>query len=123
MPGTGIRRFSGARLPHGRVLLGEEIWDNYTYFIRLWPRWRGAGVRIGIHPDDRRCRAGRVPRCIFGNFEGTGEPFEIADSPNIGICLCCGTWLEGGKLMGKDVLETIHYFGCRGKIFKSTFAM
>ena len=21
---------------------------------------------------------------------------EIANSPNVGICLCCGTWLEGG---------------------------
>jgi mannonate dehydratase len=37
------------------------------------------------------------------------------------MCLCCGTWLEGGKLMGKDVLETVRYFGSRGKIFKIHF--
>jgi len=43
-----------------------------------------------------------VPRCIFGNFEGYKRALEIAKSPNVGICLCCGTWLEGGKeLTGK----------------------
>ena len=30
--------------------------------------------------------------------------------PNIGMCLCTGCWLKGGALMGKDVIETIHYF-------------
>jgi mannonate dehydratase len=110
-------------LTHGRVYSEKEIWDNYTYFIKaVAPVAEEAGVRIGIHPDDPPVPVlGGVPRCIFGNFEGYRRAFEIADSPNIGICLCCGTWLEGGKLMGKDVLETIHYFGCRGKIFKIHF--
>jgi hypothetical protein len=35
---------------------------------------------------------------------------EIADSPNVGMCLCVGCWLEGGPLMGKDVIETILFF-------------
>jgi mannonate dehydratase len=110
-------------LTHGRVYSEKEIWDNYTYFIKaVAPVAEEAGVRIGIHPDDPPVPVlGGVPRCIFGNFEGYRRAFEIADSPNIGICLCCGTWLEGGKLMGKDVLETIHYFGSRGKIFKIHF--
>ncbi len=110
-------------LTHGRVYSPKEIWDNYTYFIKaVVPVAEGAGVRIGIHPDDPPVPVlGGVPRCIFGNFEGYKRAFEIADSPNIGICLCCGTWLEGGELMGKDVLEAIHYFGKQGKIFKIHF--
>jgi mannonate dehydratase len=110
-------------LTHGRVYSKNEIWDNYTYFVKaVTPVAEDAGVRIGIHPDDPPVPVlGGVPRCIFGNFEGYKRAFEIADSPNIGMCLCCGTWLEGGKLMGKDVLETIHYFGSRGKIFKIHF--
>jgi len=110
-------------LTHGRVYSQKEIWDNYTYFIKaVAPVAEEAGVRIGIHPDDPPVpEPGGVPRCIFGNFEGYKRAFEIADSPNIGMCLCCGTWLEGGKLMGKDVLETIHYFGQQGKIFKIHF--
>jgi mannonate dehydratase len=110
-------------LTHGRVYSQKEIWDNYTYFIKaVTPVAEEAGVRIGIHPTDPPVPVlGGVPRCIFGNFEGYKRAFEIADSPHIGMCLCCGTWLEGGKLMGKDVLETIHYFGKQGKIFKIHF--
>jgi len=110
-------------LTHGRIYSQKDIWDNYTYFIKaVTPVAEETGVRIGIHPDDPPVpELGGVPRCIFGNFEGYKRAFEIADSPNIGMCLCCGTWLEGGKLMGKDVLETIGYFGSRGKIFKIHF--
>ncbi len=110
-------------LSHGRVFTKEEIWDNYTYFIKkVVPVAEEAGVRIGIHPDDppQPVLAG-VPRCIFSNFEGYKKALEIANSPNIGICLCCGTWLEGGKqLTGKDPEEMIRYFGAK-KIFKIHF--
>jgi mannonate dehydratase len=111
-------------LSHGRVFTPEEIWENYTYFIKqIVPIAEEAGVKIGIHPDDPPAPVlAGVPRCIFGNFEGYKRALEIADSPNIGICLCCGTWLEGGKeLTGKDPEEMIRYFGPRKKIFKIHF--
>jgi len=110
-------------LSHGRVFTKEEIWDNYIYFIKkVVPVAEQAGVRIGIHPDDppQPVLAG-VPRCIFSSFDGYKKALEIADSPNIGICLCVGCWLEGGPLMGKDVVETIHYFGRHKKLFKVHF--
>ena len=90
-------------LSHGRVFTKEEIWENYTYFIKkVVPVAEEAGVRIGIHPDDppQPMLAG-VPRCIFSNFEGYKRAIEIANSPNIGVCLCCGSWMEGGKMTGK----------------------
>jgi mannonate dehydratase len=62
-----------------------------------------------------------VPRCIFGNFDGYRRALDIADSPNVGICLCVGCWLEGGPLMGKDILEAVNHFGKRRKIFKVHF--
>jgi len=110
-------------LSHGRVFSKEEIWDNYTYFIKkVVPVAEEAGVRIGIHPDDppQPVIAG-VPRCIFSSFEGYKKALEIANSPNIGMCLCVGCWLEGGPLMGKDVVETIKYFGGQKKLFKVHF--
>jgi mannonate dehydratase len=110
-------------LSHGRVFTPEEIWDNYTYFIKkVTPVAEEAGVRIGIHPDDppQPMLAG-VPRCIFSSFEGYRRALDIAQSPNIGMCLCVGCWLEGGPLMGKDVVETIRYFGSRKKLFKVHF--
>ena len=88
-----------------------------------WRRWRRrASVRIGIHPDDPPVPVlAGVPRCIFGNFDGYRRAMEIAGSPNVGICLCCGTWLEGGAaLTGKDPEEMIRYFGAE-KIWKIHF--
>lgn len=98
----------------------EEIWENYTYFIQeVSPVAEEAGVRIGIHPDDPPgLILGRVPRPIFSSFKGYKRALEIADSPNVGLCLCIGCWLEGGEMMGKGVEETIRYFGSQGKIFK-----
>ena len=110
-------------LSHGRKFTEDEIWTNYTYFIkRVAPVAEEAGVRIGIHPDDPPVPVlAGVPRCIFGNFEGYQRAMEIANSPNVGICLCCGTWLEGGRtLMGKDPDEVIHHFGAE-KIWKIHF--
>jgi mannonate dehydratase len=110
-------------LTHGRVYSAEELWDNYTYFIRqVAPVAEEAGVRIGIHPDDPPVDGlGGVPRCIFSSFEGYRRALEIADSPNVGICLCVGCWLEGGPAMGKDVFETIRYFTGQKKLFKVHF--
>jgi mannonate dehydratase len=110
-------------LSHGREFTKDEIWENYTYFIKqVAPVAEEAGVHIGIHPDDPPVPVlAGVPRCIFSNFEGYKRAMEIANSPNVGICLCCGTWLEGGKkLTGKDPEEMIRYFGAK-KIWKIHF--
>jgi len=110
-------------LSHGRAYTEKEIWDNYTYFIKqVAPVAEELGVMIGIHPDDPPVPSlAGVPRCIFSNFEGYKRAMEIANSPNVGICLCCGTWLEGGrKLTGKDPEEMINYFGAK-KIWKIHF--
>ena len=110
-------------LSHGRVYSQDEIWENYTYFIKqVAPVAEENQVRIGIHPDDppEPMLAG-VPRCIFANFEGYKRAMEIANSPNVGICLCCGCWNEGGRaLMHKDPAEMIRYFGPE-KIWKIHF--
>jgi mannonate dehydratase len=107
-------------LSHGREFTREEIWENYSYFIKqVTPVAEEVGVRIGIHPDDPPVPVlAGVPRCIFGNFDGYRRALEIANSPNVGICMCCGTWLEGGRqLTGKDPEEMIRYFGAQ-KIWK-----
>jgi mannonate dehydratase len=116
------REFYGP-LTHGRTYSEDEIWENFIYFIKqVAPVAEEANVRIGIHPDDPPVYdLGGVPRCIFGNFEGYQRALEIADSPNVGMCLCVGCWLEGGSQMGRDVFETIRYFGERKKIFKVHF--
>src|SRR5437667_9286378 len=110
-------------LTHGRKYSKEELWENYTCFIRqVVPVAEELRMRIGIHPDDPPVpELGGVPRCIFGNFDGYARALEIANSPNIGVCLCCGTWMEGGRGMGKDVLEATRGFANRGKLWKIHF--
>lgn len=118
----GGKEFKGP-LTHGRVYTEKEIWDNYEYFIRrVTPVAEELGIFIGIHPDDPPVpMLGGVPRCIFGTFEGYKRALEIANSPNVGVCLCCGTWLEGGELTGLDVVSAIRYFGKQGKLWKIHF--
>ncbi len=110
-------------LSHGRKYSKEELWENYTYFIKqVVPVAEELGIRIGIHPDDPPVpELAGVPRCIFGNFGGYVRALEIANSPNIGVCLCCGTWMEGGKGMGKDAFEAARAFAKMGKLWKIHF--
>lgn len=110
-------------LTHGRKFSKEEIWENYTYFIKqVAPVAEEEGIRIGIHPDDPPVpELGGVPRCIFGNYDGYVRALEIANSPNVGVCLCCGTWAEGGKYTGKDVYGAVQGFAKMGKLWKIHF--
>ncbi len=110
-------------LTHGRKFTQEELWENYTYFIKqVVPVAEELGIRIGIHPDDPPVpELGGIPRCVFGNFHGYVRALEIANSPNVGVCLCCGTWMEGGRHMGRDVLEAIREFAQMGKLWKIHF--
>ena len=112
-----------APLSHGRPYTENELWENYAYFVeRVVPVAEDVGVFVGIHPDDPPIYPlGGVPRCIFGSFEGYRRALEITNSPNVGVCLCVGCWLEGGSAMGKDVVETIRYFGGERKLFKVHF--
>jgi mannonate dehydratase len=107
-------------LSHGRECTEEELWQNYEYFIRaVTPAAEEHGVRIGIHPDDPPlCTLGGIPRVLFSSYDGYLRALEIADSPNIGVCLCCGCWLEGGAKMGATVEEAINAFASRDKLFK-----
>jgi mannonate dehydratase len=87
---------------HGRQYTEDEIWENYTYFIRQvipWPK--SAASASAYTPTIRRCRTWAACRARVRQFRGFERAFKIANSPNLGVCLCCGTWMEGGKLMGK----------------------
>jgi mannonate dehydratase len=106
-----------------REYTDEEVWANLEYFFRqVVPVAEEEGVLIGIHPDDPPglTRLGGVPR-LFSTFDNYVRALEMANSPNVGVCLCAGCWLEGGDLMGKSVVEAIHYFGERRRLFKIHF--
>jgi mannonate dehydratase len=104
-----------APLSHGRVYGEDEMWQNYSYFMKaVLPVAEEFGVKLALHPDDPPVESlGGVAR-LFRGFEGFRRGvLEIAPSPNHGLDFCMGCWSE----MGKGVLEPIEYFGSRGKIF------
>lgn len=107
---------------HDREYQAEHIWKTFTTFIRAaMPAAEKAKVRIGLHPDDPPVDTlGGVAR-IFRNTEGFDRAIQIAGSPNFGVCLCVGTWAEGGTDMGLDPVAAIRHYGNKGKLFKIHF--
>ena len=100
----------------------EHVWKTFTTFIQaVMPVAEKSNVKIGLHPDDPPFSPlGGVAR-IFTNYDAYERAFQIANSPNFGVCLCVGTWGEGGKGMGRDPVEAALSFGRRKKLFKIHF--
>lgn len=111
------------QLRYGREYSEQEIWDNFAYFItRVAPVAEAAGVVIAMHPEDPPLpMVAGVPRCVFRTFDGYQRALDIANSPNVGVCLCTGCWLEGGDSMGKSVVQAALAFGAAGKLFHIHF--
>lgn len=102
----------------------DEIWANYTYFLKaVLPVAEKAHVVLAHHPDDPPISPMNGVAKVFINYVGYKHAEDIAagGSKNWGLCLCLGTWLEGGDTMGKDPVGMINDFGRRGKIFTFHF--
>ncbi|MCC6590693.1 MAG: mannonate dehydratase [Bryobacterales bacterium] len=101
----------------------DHIWKTFTTFIRaVMPVAEKNKVRIGLHPDDPPVASlGCVAR-VFRTYEAYERAFQIAASDNFGVCLCIGTWGEGGKQgFGKDPVEAVRALGAKKKIYKVHF--
>lgn len=112
-----------APLSHGRVYTRDEVWANYKYFIQaVVATAEENNVRIGMHPDDPPIpELAGVPR-LLSSFEGYKHALDLANnSPSVGLCLCVGSWMEGGDKLGKDSVGMIDYFGSRNRIYKIHF--
>ncbi len=107
-----------------RQYSAADIWANYTYFLKaVLPVAEQANVHLAHHPDDPPIPMMNGVAKVFINYEGYKHAEQVAanGSKNWGLCLCVGTWLEGGDKMGKDVVGMIKDFGSRGKIFSVHF--
>lgn len=106
-----------------REYTADEIWDNYTYFVRaVLPTAEKADVKLALHPDDPPLAKMNGVAKIITHHEGYKKAEQIAGgSKHWGLTFCVGTWAEGGEKMGKNVFEMIRDFGGRGKIFDVHF--
>ncbi len=106
----------------GREYSPDEIWANFTYFMKqVVPVAEESGIVIGFHPDDPPVPSlFGVPR-ILSTFNDCKKALAIANSANVAMCLCAGTWAEGGAAMGIDPEGAIRYFGGRNQIYEVHF--
>lgn len=106
-----------------REYSADEIWANYTYFMKaVLPVAEEAGVTLALHPDDPPLEKMNGVAKLFTHYDGYRRAEQIAGgSKNWGLTFCVGTWSEGGAQMGKNVLEMIRDFGGRGKLFEIHF--
>lgn len=106
-----------------REYSADEIWANYTYFMKaVLPVAAEAKVKLALHPDDPPLAKMNGVAKLFIHYDGYKRAEEIAGgSPWWGVRFCAGTWMEGGDKMGKDVFGMIEEFGGRGKIYDVDF--
>ncbi len=111
-----------------REYTADEIWANYTYFMKaVLPVAKEAGVKMALHPDDPPLAKMNGVAKVLVHYDGYRRAEEISEqiegkgSPHWGLTFCVGTWSEGGDKMGKNVYEMIGDFGARGKILEIHF--
>ena len=91
---------------YDRVYTADDIWANYTYFIKaVLPVAEKADVRLALHPDDPPTAASAMMNGvakIFVDYDGYKRADEVAGhSPYWGLTFCVGTWSEGGARMAR----------------------
>lgn len=104
-------------LSHGMIVDKEQIWENFTYFIkRVIPTAEQSKVRICLHPNDPPAESCLGIASLIASSSDYERAFEIADSDYFGMEFCCGCWLEGGKEGFGDIYECIKKFIAQEKI-------
>jgi len=102
---------------HGREYGEEEIWENFKYFLDcVLPVCEESNVKIALHPNDPPVPSLLGIHNLIHNSDCYRRAFELAnDSPYLGMKMCIGCWLEGGREFG-DLQADIKEFVSRDKV-------
>lgn len=92
----------------------NKIWENYQWFIeKVMPVAETNGVKMALHPDDPPISPVHGIGRILTSAAAIRKALSYYDSPFHGLTFCQGTYTT----MGEDVLNLIHEFGSKKKIF------
>ncbi len=92
----------------GAKITAEQLWDNYTYFIKaVVPEAEKYGVKLALHPDDPPVpRLGDVERIMISAANIRKAVFDICPSPSLGVTMCQANYF----IMGEDLKKVIEDF-------------
>ena len=103
---------------HGREYAKEEMWRNFEYFLkRVIPVAEDQKVRISLHPNDPPIQSAAGISTLITCIDDYRKAFKIANSDFLGMELCVGCWLEGGKASFGDIEKGIREFVKSNKVF------
>jgi len=103
------RQLEGEAMRHGRVYEKEELWGNFTYFMKkIIPIAEEAGVHLALHPNDPPMPMVGGVATLISSAADYRRAFSIAGSPMLGMEFCCGCWLEGGGF--ENILDCLREF-------------
>lgn len=103
---------------HGRFYSQEEMWGNFKYWLdRVLPVCEDIDMKIALHPNDPPVDNLCGISNLIISSNAYKHAFELAgNSPYLGMKMCIGCWLEGGKNFG-NIIEDIKYFVKNKKVF------
>ena len=106
-----IRELKKAPNTHGRVYEKDELWENFSYFMKaVIPEAEAMDIRLALHPNDPPTdRLGGID-CLIAGIDDYHKAFKIANSKALGMEFCCGCWLEGGKDKFGDIEQGLREF-------------
>lgn len=110
--GARVTKFNMADFqPTGARITAEELWANYTYFVKaVIPEAEKYGIKLALHPDDPPVpRLGDVERIMISKANIKKAVYEIVNSPSLGITMCQANYF----IMGEDLEKTIEEFAER----------
>lgn len=115
--GARVTRFNLSRSPQGLTPYGEvseeQMWKNYTYFIKqVVPVAEAAGVKMGMHPDDPPLPSLQGIGRILYQPENFDRALSLVDSPSHGVTYCQANF----GLMDADHAKWIPHFGRKDEI-------
>ena len=94
--------------PTGARITADELWDNYTYFVKAAvPEAEKYGIKLALHPDDPPVpRLGEVERIMISRENIRRAVYDICPSDSLGITMCQANYF----IMGEDLADTIREF-------------
>lgn len=107
--GACVTEFNRADfVPTKAEITAEELWNNYTYFIKaVIPEAEKYGIKLALHPDDPPVpRLGDVERIMISKANIKKAVYDIVNSDSLGITMCQANFY----IMGEDLEKIIKEF-------------